>query len=227
MAQQNLLAGYFTGSLGAVTGSKWKDKKVVKLKIISKSPMTQKQIEALNIFGKLQRIIRPIQLQLEGTIHFPHPKATAQNDWVHLSKAAIKDQIFDYTKIIGPRGNLQSIEMSQLFYNKTQNTITGNRNTPINWAELQDKKVTIGFFAGEEIIVGIYILDDLPEQFSFPVVSTYDRDIWGFAMWQSGTHRTKTFSTLKSQIVEIRETAAKKAATKKRKTATKPKKIEI
>jgi hypothetical protein len=117
--------------------------------------------------------------------------------------------------------------MTQLFYNKTQNTITGSRNTPLNWAELQDKKVNIGFFAGEEIIVGLYTLDDLPEQFSFPVVGTYDRDIWGFAMWQSGTRRTKTFSTLKSQIVEIRETMPKKTATKKRKTAAKPKKNEI
>ena len=58
MAYFNLLTGAIQGSMGKVTGAKWKNQHVIKSKIEGKAPPTQAQTLALNRYMQAQKMVK-------------------------------------------------------------------------------------------------------------------------------------------------------------------------
>lgn len=91
MAIQNFLSGGFYGSIGEITGRRWKNKRVVQAKFKPKNPKTPAQEEQRRLFTRGSALAKIAQQVNWKAIQFENPIRTDWNQRQTIAINALKD----------------------------------------------------------------------------------------------------------------------------------------
>lgn len=94
MAEQNLLTSSFNGTVGTMTGVKWKNKRVVKQRIWSKTPNSKLGTNSLRAFEALNRVASAMSKKWWYKLGLKANGMHKHNAVAHFLKPAIKNHIF-------------------------------------------------------------------------------------------------------------------------------------
>lgn len=96
MAIQNFLSGGFYGSIGELTGRRWKNKRIVQRKFKPKNPRTQAQQEWRGTFARGNELAKIGQQVNFHAIQFESPIHTEWNQRVSIATDALKNGAFPW-----------------------------------------------------------------------------------------------------------------------------------
>lgn len=99
MAEQKLIQGTFHGSVGTLTGAKWKDKEVVKQKIWSKTPASPAQKSSVRSFECLNRLSSAIAKAWWYKLGLSNAKMHKHNAVAKLLAPVVANHTFDPSAI--------------------------------------------------------------------------------------------------------------------------------
>ena len=95
MGEMNLLQSNFTGSVGAVTGVKWKKQNVIKKKIWHKAPPQAVQTNSLRAFEALNRVSAKIAKLMWYQLGISDRHMQKHNAIAKMCKAVVENHSFN------------------------------------------------------------------------------------------------------------------------------------
>jgi hypothetical protein len=116
MAFMNLLQSKFTGQMGQVVGSKWKNRNVIKSSIFSKAPPTAKQTDNVRAFEALNRISGVLAKHAWKYLGLKDKNMLRHNAVASWLKPAIQNHIFEpelIAEVIPFTGDMVSASLSR------------------------------------------------------------------------------------------------------------------
>lgn len=123
MAFQKLLNGAWTGSVGDLTGSRQKQRNIVKSKINSKAPMTVIQRKNVRSFEKLNRFASGLCSAFKQELGLISNKMYPHNVLTQRLKSMIAKKVFDPWAYQRFYGSSKGVRIEALNYNSTTQII--------------------------------------------------------------------------------------------------------
>lgn len=145
MGKLNLLKGAYEGKVGQTTGTKWKDKKVVRTYTKPTDPRTDAQVAVRTIFGDEASFCALFTDQMKYLSSLDTKGMTVRNAIIKLNKDQIDTDNFDPLKLLVNKGGLPKIGTLAAAWGGTgaETKVTATFTTPDSSAITHEAKVVL------------------------------------------------------------------------------------